>query len=40
MLADRTMVMLDGKIIEQGLTDQILENPQHAYTQQLVYSLI
>ena len=40
MLADRTMVMLDGRIIEQGLTDQILENPQHAYTQQLVYSLI
>jgi len=40
MLANRTMVMLDGKIIEQGLTDQILENPQHAYTQQLVYSLI
>ncbi|MBD8004241.1 ATP-binding cassette domain-containing protein [Bacillus norwichensis] len=40
MLADRTMVMLDGKVIEQGLTDQILENPQHAYTQQLVYSLI
>ncbi|RST61706.1 ATP-binding cassette domain-containing protein [Siminovitchia terrae] len=40
MLADRTMVMLDGKVIEHGLTDQILENPQHAYTQQLVYSLI
>ncbi len=40
MLADRTIVMLNGKIIEQGLTDQILEDPQHAYTQQLVYSLI
>lgn len=40
MLADRTMVMLDGQIIERGLTDQILENPQQAYTQQLVYSLI
>jgi putative phosphonate transport system ATP-binding protein len=40
MLADRTMVMLDGRIIEQGLTDQILEDPQHAYTQQLVHSLI
>ena len=35
MLADRTVVMLDGKIIESGLTDQILEDPQHAYTQQL-----
>ncbi len=40
MLADRTVVMLDGKIIESGLTDQILEDPQHAYTQQLVHSLI
>lgn len=40
MLADRTLVMLDGQIIEQGLTDQILEDPQHAYTQQLVHSLL
>ncbi|MGN0350943.1 MAG: ATP-binding cassette domain-containing protein [Roseburia sp.] len=40
MLADRTVVMLDGKIIESGLTDQILEDPQQAYTQQLVHSLL
>ncbi|MFT8313709.1 MAG: ATP-binding cassette domain-containing protein [Clostridium sp.] len=40
MLADRTIVMLNGKIIERGLTDQILEDPQSAYTQQLVYSLL
>ncbi|MGL4454192.1 MAG: ATP-binding cassette domain-containing protein [Sarcina sp.] len=40
MLADRTLVMLNGKVIEEGLTDQILEDPQHEYTQQLVYSLI
>lgn len=40
MLADRTFVMLDGRVIEEGLTDQILEDPQHAYTQQLVYSLL
>lgn len=40
MLADRTIVMLDGCIIEQGLTDQILEDPQHPYTQQLVHSLL
>lgn len=40
MLADRTIVMLNGEIIEQGLTDQVLEDPQHAYTQQLVYSLL
>ncbi|PIC64139.1 phosphonate C-P lyase system protein PhnK [Sporosarcina sp. P13] len=40
MLADRTIVMLNGEIIEEGLTDQVLEDPQHAYTQQLVYSLL
>ena len=40
MLADRTIVMLDGEIIEQGLTDQVMEDPQHPYTQQLVYSLL
>ncbi|GBF34010.1 phosphonates transport ATP-binding protein PhnK [Desulfocucumis palustris] len=40
MLADRTIVILDGRIVEQGLTDQILEDPQHGYTQQLVQSLL
>jgi putative phosphonate transport system ATP-binding protein len=40
MLADRTLVMLDGRMIEYGLTDQILEDPQQAYTQQLVQSLL
>lgn len=40
MLADRTIVMLDGKIVESGLTDQVLEDPQHAYTQQLVHSML
>ncbi len=40
LLADRTYVMLDGQVIEHGLTDQIMEDPQHAYTQELVYSLL
>ena len=40
MLADRTAVMLDGRIIEMGLTDQILEDPQEAYTQELVHSML
>lgn len=40
MLADRTLVMLDGQVIEEGLTDQILEDPREAYTQQLVHSLL
>ncbi|MDZ4718028.1 MAG: ATP-binding cassette domain-containing protein [Roseiflexaceae bacterium] len=36
MLADRVMVMRRGAVVEQGLTDQVLEDPQHPYTQQLV----
>ena len=40
LLADRTVVMLDGQVIEHGLTDQIMQDPQHAYTQELVYSLL
>lgn len=36
MLAGHTVVMRYGQIVEQGLTDQILEDPQHAYTQELV----
>lgn len=40
LLADRTMVMLQGRIVEAGLTDQILEDPQHPYTQELVHSLL
>jgi len=40
MLADRTLVMLDGCVVETGLTDQILEDPQHPYTQKLVHSLL
>jgi putative phosphonate transport system ATP-binding protein len=40
LLADRTIVMLDGRIVEQGVTDQIMEDPQHLYTQTLVNSLL
>lgn len=39
-LADRTIVMLDGAVVESGLTDQILEDPQDPYTQELVHSLL
>lgn len=38
LLCQRTMVMQYGKIVEKGLTDQILEDPQHPYTQILVSS--
>jgi len=40
MLADRTLVLLAGRVVEEGLTDQILEDPQHPYTQELVQSLL
>ncbi|WP_420595978.1 ATP-binding cassette domain-containing protein [Deinococcus sp.] len=37
-LADRVIVMRGGEVVERGLTDQVLEDPQHAYTQQLVHA--
>jgi putative phosphonate transport system ATP-binding protein len=37
-LASRVMVMRYGRVMEQGLTDQVLEDPQNAYTQQLVHA--
>jgi putative phosphonate transport system ATP-binding protein len=40
LLADRLMVMKGGRVIEQGLTDQVLDDPQHAYTQLLVSSVL
>ncbi|MEQ9106038.1 MAG: ATP-binding cassette domain-containing protein [Limnobacter sp.] len=40
LLTSRAMVMKYGRVIETGLTDQILEDPQHAYTQRLVASAL
>ena len=40
LLADRLMVMTSGRVVEQGLTDQVLDDPQHAYTQLLVSSVL
>jgi putative phosphonate transport system ATP-binding protein len=40
LLADRLMVMKDGHVIETGLTDQVLDDPQAAYTQLLVSSVL
>ncbi|UWR13439.1 ABC transporter ATP-binding protein [Sulfitobacter mediterraneus] len=36
---DDLMVMKDGKIVEKGTIRHIFENPQHAYTQQLISSV-
>lgn len=40
LLADRLMVMKDGCVVETGLTDQVLDDPQHGYTQLLVSSVL
>lgn len=40
LLADRLMVMRRSRIVESGLTDQILDDPQHPYTQLLVSSIL
>ena len=40
LLTTRTIVMRHGAIVEQGLSDQILEDPQHPYTQLLVNSAL
>ncbi len=40
LLADRLMVMKEGQVVESGLTDQILDDPQHPYTQLLVSSVL
>lgn len=37
-LANRVMVMRHGRVLEQGLADQVLDDPQDAYTQQLVHA--
>jgi putative phosphonate transport system ATP-binding protein len=40
LLAGRIMVMRQGRVVETGLTDQVLDDPQHPYTQLLVSSVL
>ncbi len=40
LLTDRLMVMKDGHVIETGLTDQVLDDPHHAYTQLLTSAVL
>ena len=35
-VADRVIVMQDGRIVEEGPRDDIFDNPQHLYTQKLL----
>ena len=37
-LAQRLLVMRRGRVVEEGLGDQLLADPQHPYTQLLVSS--
>jgi putative phosphonate transport system ATP-binding protein len=32
--------MKDGEVVESGLTDQVLDDPQHPYSQLLVSSVL
>jgi putative phosphonate transport system ATP-binding protein len=40
LLAHRMLVMRRGQVVEEGLTDRVLDDPQHAYTQLLVASVL
>jgi putative phosphonate transport system ATP-binding protein len=40
LLTHQLMVMRRGEVVESGLTDQVLDDPQHPYTQLLVASVI
>jgi putative phosphonate transport system ATP-binding protein len=40
LLAHRLLVMRGGEVVEAGLTDQVLDDPQHPYAQLLVSSVL
>ena len=40
LLAHRMLVMKGGAVVEAGLTDRVLDDPQHPYTQLLVSSVL
>lgn len=37
--ANRIVVMHEGRIVEQGSAEQIMKDPQHAYTQELIEAI-
>ena len=39
-LTDKLLVMKDGIVVETGLTDRVLDDPQHSYTQLLTSSIL
>ena len=40
LLAHRLLVMKQGRVVESGLTDRVLDDPHHPYTQLLVSSVL
>ncbi len=40
LLSHRMLVMKDGRVVEHGLTDRVLDDPQAPYTQLLVSSIL
>ncbi|MEM1047201.1 MAG: phosphonate C-P lyase system protein PhnK [Pseudomonadota bacterium] len=40
LLSHRMIVMKDGEVVETGLTDQVLDDPQAPYTQLLVSAIL
>mgnify|MGYP000582894641 CR=1 FL=1 len=40
LLSDRMLVMKEGRVIESGLTDRVLDDPRAPYTQLLVSSIL
>jgi putative phosphonate transport system ATP-binding protein len=40
LLTHRLLVLRRGEVVESGLTDQVLDDPQHPYTQLLVSSVL
>jgi peptide/nickel transport system ATP-binding protein len=39
LLCDRVIVMRAGQIVEEGLTKQVLSNPQSDYTRELLAAI-
>ena len=40
LLAQRLIILQGGRVVEAGLVDQVLEDPQHPYSQLLVASVL
>ena len=39
MLCDRVMVMCNGEVVESGETSQVMQQPQHRYTRELLSAM-